>query len=120
MTELKDELLELEIEGWKAISEHRGGQFYSTRLTPDALMVLPGGMVLDRNAVIAAFDGPTTWSWFRIEAEQVIQLSEDAAALTYKVTAQRTGEDEYTALMTSTYVRRKGDWMMALHQQTLC
>jgi hypothetical protein len=118
MAMLKDELLQLETEGWQAISEHRGGQFYSTRLIPDALMVLPGGMVLDRNAVIAAIDGPIIWSWFRIENEQVVPLNDDAAALNYKVTAQRPWEDEYKARMTSTYVRRSGDWMLALHQQT--
>lgn len=61
-----------------------------------------------------------TWAWFRIEDEHVIAFSEDAAALTYRVAAQRPGEPEYRALITSAYVRRGRSWLMALHQQTPC
>jgi hypothetical protein len=120
MSTLLDELLRLETSGWQAISEHRGGQFYQSRLTENALMVLPGGMVLDKNTSISALDGPTTWDWFRIEDERIVEFGQDAAALTYKVTAKRPNEDERSSLITSVYVRRDGDWLMALHQQTPC
>jgi hypothetical protein len=48
----------------------------------------------------------------------VLALGEDAAALIYKVTAQRAGSESYTALVSSTYVRHGQTWQMALHQQT--
>lgn len=116
--DVREQLLQLERDGWQAISEQRGAEFYSSRLAVDALMVLPGAMVLDRQAALDSFDGPVTWDWFRIENDRIVSLGDDAAALTYRVTAQRPGSPAYSALITSTYVRRGGAWLMALHQQT--
>ena len=118
MGDVREELLQLERDGWQAISEHRGADFYSSRLATDALMVLPGDIVLDRQAVLDSIDGPVTWDWFRIENDRIVYLGDDAAALTYRVTAQRPSDAAYSALITSTYVRREGLWLMALHQQT--
>lgn len=118
MGDVREELLELERDGWQAISEHRGAEFYSLRLAADALMVLPGDMVLDRQAALDSIDGPVTWDWFRIENDRIVSLGPDAVALSYRVTAQRPGDAAYLALITSTYVRQGGSWLMALHQQT--
>lgn len=115
---VREELLQLERDGWQAISEHRGAEFYSSRLAADALMVLPGDMVLDRQTALDSIDGPVTWEWFRLENDRVMALGDDAAALTYRVTAKRPGEEAHSTLITSTYVRHDGSWLMAIHQQT--
>lgn len=38
--------------------------------------------------------------------------------LIYKVTAQRAGEEQYSAVISSTFVRQDGTWKLAFHQQT--
>jgi hypothetical protein len=48
----------------------------------------------------------------------VIEATPDSAIVTYQATAQRTGEPEYRALMSSAYARRQGRWQLILHQQT--
>lgn len=120
MGDVKGELLKVERDGWEAISAHKGAEFYASRLTDDALMVLPGDLVLDRQTALDSIDGPVTWEWFRIENDRVVPLGGEAAALTYRVTAKRPDEEPYSALVTSTYVRRGGSWLMAVHQQTPC
>lgn len=120
MADVKEELLQLERDGWQAISDHRGADFYSSHLTEDALMVLPGDLVMDRQTALDSIDGPATWEWFRLENERVVGLGEEAAALTYRVTAKRPDDEPYSALITSTYVRQGNSWLMAMHQQTPC
>jgi hypothetical protein len=115
---LLDDLVRLETDGWQAISERRGGEFYGEVLAGEGVMVLPGAMVLDKRTAIPALDGPVTWEWFRIEDEHTVAIGDDAAALVYRATAQRPGEPEYRAMMTSVYARRDGSWRMVLHQQT--
>jgi hypothetical protein len=38
--------------------------------------------------------------------------------LVYSVVAQREGLEPYSAVVSSTYVRRDGEWKLAFHQQT--
>jgi len=120
VADLREELLGIERDGWQAIATRKGAKFYSSRLTEEALMVLPGDMVLDRRSALDSFDGPVTWEWFRIEDDRVVPLGNEAAALIYRVTAKRPDEDPYSALITSTYVRQGDSWLMAVHQQTPC
>jgi hypothetical protein len=48
----------------------------------------------------------------------VLQPTADTAVVTYSVVAQREGTPEYSALMSSVYVRRATGWKLAFHQQT--
>ena len=53
------------------------------------------------------------------DAPRSLALSADVAALQYRASARREGDDSpYHALVTSVYVRRDGAWRLALHQQT--
>jgi hypothetical protein len=47
----------------------------------------------------------------------VLELTDGCAVVAYRATARRGGTD-YTALFNSTYVRARGSWRLALHQQT--
>ena len=115
--DLEATLLALETEGWEALSSERGADFYEAALTEDALMVVPG-MVLSRDEALAGIREAPPWSGFGIEDPRVVPLGAEAAALTYRVTAQRSGQPPYTALMTTTFVRSGPSWKVALHQQT--
>jgi hypothetical protein len=110
-------LLAREEEAWRALAAGTGADFYRRNLTDDALMVFPFG-VLDRAATIAAIEAAPPWAWFRIDEPKVVRLAADAALLTYRATAQRTGQAPYTAWMTTVFVQRDGTWKTAFHQQT--
>lgn len=110
-------LLALEGQGWEALSSDAGAAFYAKHLTDDALLVVPG-VVLDKATWLASLASAAPWSSHRIEDARVVGLGAGCAALVYRATAQRQGEAAYVALVTSTYVRRHGRWLLALHQQT--
>ncbi len=115
-----EELLQLEHEGWEALSTsgNAAGRFYTENLAVDVLMLLPGGMILDdRDEVIEAMRG-SPWTSFALSDERVLELAEGSAVVAYRATAQREGDEPYTALFNSTYVREDSVWRLAVHQQT--
>lgn len=114
---IHDELLRLETEGWEALSQGTGRRFYSAVLAPDAVMLLPQVGVMTHDAALDAMDG-APWSWFQIRDPRTVELGADAAILHYRVQARRDFQPEYQALIGSTYVRRDGAWLLAVHQQT--
>lgn len=110
-------LVSLEEQGWQALSQGAGADFYQRHLTDDALMVFPVG-VLAREQAIEAMRAAPPWASFRIEDPRVIRLTADSAVLTYRCTARRPDQKPYSALMTTVFVRREGIWKTAFHQQT--
>jgi hypothetical protein len=111
MTDLRDQLLAIERE-----LAGGTGDAYRARLTDDAVVVVPGAAIT-REQCAFAIDATPGWEEFAIQDERVVELGPDAAFLTYRWTSRR-GEETYTALMSSVYVRRDGEWKLALHQQT--
>ena len=50
---------------------------------------------------------------------QTVPVGDDAAALVYVGTGHRDADNPpFVGVMTSVYVRRDGDWKLALYQQT--
>lgn len=114
-----DALLALERRGWEALTRHEGGTFYGELMTADALMILVNGMVLDREAIAASLNAAPAWSTFALEAARLVPTGEDSAALVYRATASRDGEDEpFIALMATHYTLREGKPVLTLYQQT--
>jgi hypothetical protein len=113
------ELLELEERGWHALATkgNAGQVFYASILRDDAVMLFPGGLRIEGRERILESLGSQPWDSFRIEDAQVLPLTSSAAAVVYKVTAQREGSEPYVALLCSTYVRAT-DWKLVVHQQT--
>ena len=114
------DLIELEEQGWQALSSagEVSKKFYSAVLHDDAIMLFPGGMLINGKAKILASLAAQPWESFQIEEPQVISLSENAGVLVYRVTAQREGTNTYVALISSTYILSDGMWKLVLHQQT--
>lgn len=110
-------LVSLEEQGWQALTQGAGADFYQEELTDHALMVFPIG-VLTREQSIAAMRAAPPWASFRIENPRVVKLTDDSAILTYRCTAQRAGQEPYSAFMTTAFVRRNGPWKPAFHQHT--
>lgn len=113
-------LVSLEEQGWEALSStaERAARFYGEVLDRDVVMLLPGGMVLDdRSAIVKSMSG-RPWSSYRMHDVRVLWLTDDTAVVAYGVDAERAGSPPYSALMSSTYVRREDGWKLAFHQQT--
>jgi hypothetical protein len=115
---MRRELLELEERGWRALVDGNGPDFYEDVCTEDAVMLFPGGMVLDRDDAIEGLRQAPPWATYELSDTRVVPLDDDAAVVVYRVTAQRDGDEPYRAAMSSTYVRRGGAWKLAVHQQT--
>lgn len=111
--------MEVERAGWRALSTggDEAARFYQEVLAAEAVMLLPGGMVLDdRQQIIASMQG-VPWDSFELSGERVLPLGRDGAAVAYRVSATRGGQ-KYEALINSTYVLDGDEWRLALHQQT--
>ena len=114
------DLIELEKQGWQALSSERetSKKFYRSILHDDAIMLFPGGTLIDGKEKILESLAAQPWKSFQIEEPQVISLAENAGVLVYRVTAHREGSEPYVALISSTYRLIDAEWKLVLHQQT--
>lgn len=112
------ELLELEHQGWSSLCDGSGAGFYGRLMTPEAVMVLAHGLVLDRQAVVASLNEAPPWQSYDISNERLVEVDEHTAVLVYTAHASRGSDEEFHALMSSVYTRRDGQWRLALYQQT--
>ena len=115
----RGELIDLETEGWRALSTEGAAatEFYRGLLDKSVVMLLPGGMRLaDRDVILESMSG-APWTSFEMEDPQVVDLGGEGAVVVYGVVAVREGA-EYSAFVSSAYVQRDGAWRLAFHQQT--
>jgi hypothetical protein len=117
---LDDELIELEERGWGALASdpRTATEFYERVLDDEVVLLLPGGLRLTDRAAVVASMGGVPWASYRLEEPHVHALGDDVAVVSYGVVAQREGTGTYSALISSTYVRRSTGWRLAVHQQT--
>ena len=110
-------LVDLEREGWEALSSGRGGEYYREHLADNALMAFSFG-VMTRDEAIAAMESAPPWASFELKDPRVVELTEDSGVVVYAVEARREGQEPYAAVVSSTFVRHDGAWKLAFHQQT--
>jgi hypothetical protein len=113
-----ENLMDLERQGWEALSSATGGDFYGRLMTDAGLMVLVNGMVLGRATIAATLNDAPAWASFEITAEKLVPVGTHAATLVYRAVAERPGQPPFEALMASTYVLVDGAVRLALYQQT--
>lgn len=113
-------ILELEQEGWRALSSEGSAakDFYQTVLYKDVVMLFPGGLRLEGKQSVLATFAAQPWKSFQIEEPRVARVAEGVEVVTYKVTAQREQSPAYVALVSSTYTQLDGTWQLAVHQHT--
>lgn len=115
----KSDLLALERRGWDALCDGTGAEFYGELMTADGVMVLVGGLVLERDDVVESLSAAPPWSAYELSDVRYVRLGEFAAALTYRAVARRGDEPPFHALMASSYTLVDGMPRLALYQQTL-
>jgi hypothetical protein len=113
------QLMELEQQGWDSLSRSTGGDYYGRLMTPDAVMVLVNGMVLDRDTIAVSLNDSPPWVSYELAEPRLVDVGADAAALVYRASAAREGQaDPFVALMSSVYRLVDGEPRLALYQQT--
>jgi hypothetical protein len=115
---LEAQLLDVEKRLWRNDAE-----LYHDNLTEAALLVFPETGVITRDvavdSILAENAEGRRWAEVNVEGVRSVQLTEDVALLTYRVTARWEHEEsEYPALASSVYVKREGMWKLAFHQQS--
>ena len=114
---LPERLIALEHEGWDALVRGEGGRYYGEHLTADAVMAFPFG-VLSREATIEAMESAPAWERFEINDPHVVALGDVGGIVVYDVVAQRPGEEPYSAVVSTTFVRDGDSWKVAFHHQS--
>ena len=107
------DLLEMERRFWLD-----GADFYRQNLAGDVLMVFPGVGAIGRADIIAGVEDAPRWIEVEIENEHTRDLAPDARLLCYRAAARRQEGAEYSAFVSSVYVRRDDAWKLAFHQHT--
>jgi hypothetical protein len=115
--DLAQQLIALEREGWEALVAGNGGAYYREHLSANAMMAFPFG-VLDRDAALEAIGSAPPWERFEMRDPRVVQLSANSGIVVYSVTAQRPGQEPYSAVISSTFVNDAQGWKLAFHQQS--
>jgi hypothetical protein len=93
---------------------------YDAWLAPRALMFFPDPTgILDRSAILASIRGAPRWTEVRCTDRRLARPSDGVVVVAYRVEARiEAGGEAYRAWASSAYVRSKGAWSLALHQQT--
>lgn len=115
--DLAGRLIDLEREGWEALAAGNGGAYYRERLTTNAVMAFPFG-ILSREAALEAMGAGQPWERFEIRDPRVVELGPDSGVVVYSVIARRRGDEPYVAVASSTFVRGHEGWKLAFHQQS--
>lgn len=108
---LLDELLAIDTE-----LAQGDGATYRHHLAEDALVVVPGA-VLDLAGTATAMDASPGWDEFTLTEARLGEPAPDVATIVYRFHGRR-GDEIYSAVLSSTYVRRDGRWRLVLHQHT--
>jgi hypothetical protein len=117
LSDLDRQLIDAERAGWEALASGRAGEHYRMHLAPNAVMAFPFG-VMSRQEAIEAMETAPPWSSYDLIDPQVVELSADSGIVVYRVSAQRAGEEPYAAIVSSTFVRGDGRWLLTFHQQS--
>ena len=112
--DLKDDLLAIEQRLWTG-----GGEEYRRHLDDEcAIAFTEMAGVFSREQVAGTVEGPDRWRDVEMSLQGLVRPTNDVAVLTYRASAVRGNEERYSALVSSGYVRRDGEWRMMFHQQT--
>ena len=120
---LRDELLAMENKYWQAMQDKDVKTALSMTLDPCIVAGPTGPATVDKQKFEQMMKGAKwTLHEFDIRDAQVQQLSDDVAILAYKVRERLTVDDkpiELEAADASTWVRKNGRWLCALHTESL-
>ena len=122
-TAVEQEIVELETEYWRAIRDKDTDA--AIRLTDEPCLVAgaQGARSVDHKAFVAMAKSPV-WELrkFELADADVRMLTDDVAVIGYTVTEEMVVEGKPLTLKaadTSTWVRRNGRWVCAVHTESV-
>lgn len=95
-----------------------GADFYREHLADEFLMLFPGVGVMLRSEAIQGIEGGQRWTEVRIQDQHSLELGPESRLICYEAKARREDGEEYSALVSSVYMRRDGSWKLTFHQQS--
>jgi hypothetical protein len=117
---LKETLTTLEKQSWEAW-KNRDGKFFQNFLSDDHVEVGFGGPT-DKKTVVAGVGSPAcTVKSYTVDHFELTELGPDTALLTYHAAQDTTCGGAVVpspVWVSSLYVKRNGQWLNALYQQT--
>jgi hypothetical protein len=120
---VENELFDLEKQYWQALKDKDVATAMRLSDEPTTVAGASGVGTLTREALGKMMEGATwTLQDFRLADLKVRQLSEDVAVVAYKVHEELIVEGkpvQLDAADASTWVRRDGRWLCALHTESL-
>jgi hypothetical protein len=116
--QLRDQLLAIERRLWT-----NDAAFYEANLAEEALLVFAETGVITRDTAVAEIrkENAQGRRWEHVEFNDIrcLRVAADVALMTYQVSARWAHDaSSSSALASSVYVRRAGEWKLAFHQQT--
>jgi hypothetical protein len=112
MKSRKDTVLEIERGFWERSNDPN---FFEQHALPDGLNVIESmGFVKQADAAKMSRDAKP-WTDVRMQDMHVLDLSEDTMAIAYHGEGTQEGMSEpYRSTVSSVYVRKNGEWKLAL------
>ncbi|MGB3610807.1 MAG: DUF4440 domain-containing protein [Cellvibrio sp.] len=110
-----EDIWQRELGFWKGTAE-----YYEQYLATEACMIFPEPVgIMHREDVVDSIHSGSRWSKVTFTEQQQLEPTSDTRVLIYAATADRGGpHSAYSALCSSTYIRRNGEWQLIAHQQT--
>jgi Domain of unknown function (DUF4440) len=112
--DLPARLMREERAGWEAIRDGRAASYFGSKLTADAAMVLPEG-VLDRRETIQSLHA-ASWDSFELHDPRLVRLGDHSGVLVSRAVVT-SGDDVYEAWISTTYVWQDGGWKVAARHE---
>ena len=110
---LQHDLTEIERGFWTG-----GKDYYLQHVDRDCLLAFKDMAGVHGREEIAEMTGQNRWKAIEIEDKGFVAPTPDTAILTYEAHGTRASGETYDALVSTSYVRRDGEWKMSFHQQT--
>ena len=120
---VEQELLEVETQYWQAIKDKDAAAAMRLTDTPCIVTGAQGIRQIDKQALSQVMNAaPYTLDEFQVDDVQVRLLRDDVAIVAYKVQEKLTVDGKPVSLEaadSSTWVRRDGRWVCALHTEAI-
>ncbi len=95
-----------------------GEAYYLAHVDEDCLLAFGQMAGVHGREKMARMAGQNRWQAVHMEEKGFVTPTPDTAILTYEAHGIRANGEKYDALVSTSYVKRGGEWKMSFHQQT--
>lgn len=100
----------------------KGSEYFLEHVDEKCLLAFPqmGEMhgVRSRDEVAATATNANRWRDLKVTNRHILQSNEGTAIISYRADVTRADGQPYSALVSSIYIRRAGEWKLGFHQHS--